>query len=1567
MAARFKAVEATTARLIARILLDKLESTKFGLLAKELPPFDVQILLEGLRPHFDKMRLAFLGFGDLPADMATQVETVINWRNDPDVTNPIVVFLNAVVPIEKTHSLEMLEPLTDAMLRRAIIKLAQAESQPETAQRKLWDELGRVRTERSLPLVARQVAELYHDLQSKPIWEALPCLNLLPDPSLARHVQSVEEFTSRLRMNKDHVTWLNELDGKDARNLARVLSNDDHDFRTLFRKIQHYAQNPTRTNLSALTLDAVHEIRHAKKAPLPPSLHPQVDVQPTDRESDEIATLPDLVDQLLNLNPHDSNYQEAITQLEHQADRISDLFHETLQDNYNEDVAHTKEKNERYNDAEDRSEIFYNVQSNQELGSVKRPTQKNELHPLDDYMPIWVHPQCWGGRIEVDALSNDVTTLLTLFQDDSLELPLSPLNPLDESQNDKRTEISLINLGTALDRLTGASSKNLSLRQLLLRLHKHRSELTAYRSLFLYYPDQAVQSRKLGRVLRDYLSTYDQFAQQLQQVCRQVNDTNPDACKRAMAQFLALDCVIVTVHSQSNLPEHSVVLTPLHPLHLWKWLKLNDLLLASQGSLDDQSVQIIRNAVTQLPTLLNTFLLHQYMFVPPQQLIEDRFVLAGTVNNPTSNMTIGVPYYQPIAYQQPTDDGLVAFVASLEKFLLLYPPTRLGLTLILIDPPPQFSSILRGLLKLYKDDRLDGAKVFVYYTDHNHSVYDFEAAKNDEALRLIREDPHWELHINLKSLSYEKIAETIREGNHNYPHVVLVCDPSRSIVQPTFRSVQEAAHPFGVPVQVLYDDISDEIKLVAIAGGEIFDTYDGLRNVLSDGLSSSVMSVSSRSIKTDSLRDFLGDGVQANWLAIIDHAQGTLQVPTDIGRRLMRQYVGSRTLAIHTHEADWQSYWHEELTSCLRDMQLSGYIETDILLERLLELFPIVSDGMLKLVRASIGDDYHKRFDPDVLRDLLGLIVVLNWYRRQYEGAILLRLDDDFADWYEAEKDATDYAALWLDRDGLHADILTVQTQSCTYRNLTALPGAKQSLSTLARFADTLIHALTDINLIGPIRRAILRERLTAAVFSTPSSGDGSLLSQTHQTKKQWEVAINRLGSVEYLPHLCLLNIRVALLENKAGPDLSQSFKREEDDYKRIIARLPGSYLDIAKLAKTSVLHPETEEQPVEDLSQPKEESKPVERSDSKLAQQSAGVKQQMEVQAAELRRVLIDYGIAIAGVDVAKSQIGPRFIRYWIKLQPPAGRLSEMQKYAEDIARELGSRTVLIIDNIPGERYVGIDLAREEPTSVLLIDGLKVLPQYQMDQLIMTMGENVAGEAVQLDLAELPHMLVAGQTGSGKTVFLSSVITSLVWQHSVETLQLILVDPKQTDFAIFGNLPHLRDHRIVYEPEEAITILQMLLQNDRVSRTEQLRAARCPDIHVYNERNLTQPMPWIVVVIDEFADLMLSLSRRERNEFERQVNRLAATGRNVGIRLVIATQRPTVDVITGTIKANIPARVSFRLPSQIDSRTILDRPGAENLLGQGDMLVLANGNIQRLQGYYASYEEFLDLLNQVE
>ncbi|WP_164689588.1 DNA translocase FtsK [Herpetosiphon llansteffanensis] len=353
-----------------------------------------------------------------------------------------------------------------------------------------------------------------------------------------------------------------------------------------------------------------------------------------------------------------------------------------------------------------------------------------------------------------------------------------------------------------------------------------------------------------------------------------------------------------------------------------------------------------------------------------------------------------------------------------------------------------------------------------------------------------------------------------------------------------------------------------------------------------------------------------------------------------------------------------------------------------------------------------------------------------------------------------------------------------------------------------------------------------------------------------------------------------------------------------------------------------------------------------------------------MKTKGHDVVRALRHYSISINPLDVQEADIGPSIVRF--KLRPrPGEKLSRIQAIAEDLQRELALSTVPLIDNIAGTNYIGLDIPRPQPETAELLASLDHLPPPEIGQMPLLAGKTPNGDVIMPNLTTMPHMLVAGSTGSGKTVFLYSIIVSLLHQFGPEHLQLLLIDPKQTDFVYFENIPHLFEGKVVLEATEAIEKLKSLTTVHLEERTTLLRQARCRDIQGYNTQHSSEPMRPIVVIIDEYADLVQVLNKPARQEFEMQLVRLAQRARNVGIHLVIATQRPSADVLTTTLKTNLPTRVAFRLPSHHDSQIVIDRPGAENLLGKGDMLLLNDGQKTRLQGLYIRHDDLETWLTQ--
>ncbi|MEK7530068.1 MAG: DNA translocase FtsK 4TM domain-containing protein, partial [Patescibacteria group bacterium] len=338
------------------------------------------------------------------------------------------------------------------------------------------------------------------------------------------------------------------------------------------------------------------------------------------------------------------------------------------------------------------------------------------------------------------------------------------------------------------------------------------------------------------------------------------------------------------------------------------------------------------------------------------------------------------------------------------------------------------------------------------------------------------------------------------------------------------------------------------------------------------------------------------------------------------------------------------------------------------------------------------------------------------------------------------------------------------------------------------------------------------------------------------------------------------------------------------------------------------------------------------------------------------IERTFETFGIEVEVVDVS---VGPTVTQYAIR--PADGvKLSRIVSLQNDLALALAAHPIRIEAPIPGKSLVGIEVPNKSIAIVSLRSTLESKEFKKSDAaLTVALGMDVSGKSWVASLERAPHMLVAGATGSGKSVCLNSIIVSLLYQHGPDTLKLILIDPKRVELPAYAGIPHLLVPPVT-KAEEAINALKWTVR-EMERRLDMLSSTGTRDIASYNRKSDEQ-MPYIVVVIDELADLMSTSAR----DVEALVVRIAQMARAVGIHLVLATQRPSVDIITGTIKANIPTRIAFAVASQTDSRTILDYAGAEKLLGRGDMLYTSAemSKSRRLQGAFLSDKEIKNVVS---
>ena len=340
---------------------------------------------------------------------------------------------------------------------------------------------------------------------------------------------------------------------------------------------------------------------------------------------------------------------------------------------------------------------------------------------------------------------------------------------------------------------------------------------------------------------------------------------------------------------------------------------------------------------------------------------------------------------------------------------------------------------------------------------------------------------------------------------------------------------------------------------------------------------------------------------------------------------------------------------------------------------------------------------------------------------------------------------------------------------------------------------------------------------------------------------------------------------------------------------------------------------------------------------------------------ATKLQKTLYSFGVS---AKVENVSVGPAITRY--ELKPAEGvRVSKIANLADDIALNLAAETIRIEAPIPGKQAVGIEVPNKENEIVPLRDIIDSEAfKNHKSKLAFALGKDVAGNEVVTDIAKMPHVLIAGATGSGKSVCINTLISSIIYKAKPSEVKLVMVDPKVVELSVYNGIPHLLIP-VVTDPKKAAGALAWAVQ-EMVNRYSLFAAKNVRDIKGYNEalekEGEAHKLPQIVIIIDELSDLMMVSPK----DVEDSICRLAQMARAAGMHLVIATQRPSVDVITGIIKANVPSRISFAVSSQVDSRTILDMAGAEKLLGKGDMLFYPAGAPKpvRIQGAFVSDKE---------
>lgn len=1015
-----------------------------------------------------------------------------------------------------------------------------------------------------------------------------------------------------------------------------------------------------------------------------------------------------------------------------------------------------------------------------------------------------------------------------------------------------------------------------------------------------------------------------------------------------------------------------VILLPLHPLNLWKYVEYASLIVERGHDLDDQEREILLDDIENIPEPLLAFLC-------PVEDSHDLLKLSYAKRIGT------LALYLPRTVEiRDVQESTITTAAT--KLAALYPFVKNNLRILLINPN-SLQPVGKSLSRLVEQENFHHITLIVariaadrapivekrlepFFEEGRLSIEEVEVPSIDALVEQLSVRP---VHITVLAGVQEKGVDTIyseetRLHPLSLPHRITV-DPFDATLQLEPRSMQPAdggpQHPYG-----------SYLRLTAqLSGHPRSEHAQRTRPAVSRLDAKKLLPYCQFLVVAGSVTDFaLDDGVL----------------------RLTSGSSGQQDAVFTIHK---DRFLHD-IDHLLRQL---NYEPTEQGISKILErLQRTGGDGLF----ATISEKGEGGFSRERLRGQLAFAVALEWYRENAadQRHTILSLDSPLARKWLLRRDSgrrSDFLAIRETPEGeLLVEVLEVKGYEASSDSDEAQEHHfSQQLSSIANLIEVMLRRQGD--LLVDRRREILRKqvfdeglgfsdavdpdwvktvdgiidgdvpakvvlRLIEVVFDENISSTESVI-RSGTSEDHRPIHRVRLGEPmiqRYLGRIGARSARSPIAEVKV-PDIrpdetagSRQFYLDDEVNVAPVAVVAEDSMTCMVKDSSDRIDPMTYRT---NASESKNESDEVQTGFEPDDEERALI----EHTARDIYRILQDVGIQLAEpVDPTKADVGPSVVRYKVRLQV-GERVSNLKSRASDLMRELALGKEPIIDNLPNTKYVYIDLPRPRRRPALLRPVLESFEKAGTG-LTVPVGVTPEGKVHTLDITALPHMLVGGTTGSGKTMFLYSIIISLVYMHTPAEVELLLVDPKQTDFVFFNELPHLRSGRVIAEPEEAIAALMDLLNVELSARTAKLANTRSKNLQTHNARFPHEALPPIVVVIDEFADLVDVMSKTERQEFEHAVKRLAQRARNVGIHLVLATQRPTTEVVTGNLKTNLPCRVSFRLASQIDSRTILDQGGAEHLLGGGDMLLSWNGELHRLQGFLVPDDDIDVLLAKI-